>query len=633
MKKINLMKKRIFILLLIISITSFLGFGNNSFAPPPPINDECSNAILLTPTPTNLYSTFTNDSATVSSGIPLPGCATFTGGGDVWFSVMVPVNAHLFIDSKKGTMNDAGMAVYTGSCSNLTLLACNDNKACGPDPNMPQIDLIGLPANQVIYIRFWGKGNNNFGTFQLSVVFSTPQPSCSNLGFENDFTAWFATLGQQYEVIGAATPIYVPLLFNNTTDPNFAIETSGNDTYGGFPKVYSGAKSLRIGDSLTYKAYDGASVEQTFTVGANNTNFIFNYAIVLQKGGHPYYEESFFKVDFFKPDSNSDTCNSFAIAYPNSGLLPAISGNSNVFYKPWTSASIDLSAYIGQNVTVRFTVSDCVPGAHFGYAYLDCSCAPFQITTTHDTICAGDTVILTAPSGAASYFWSSGDTSQSIVVNPTLTTTYSCNITSIGACSNTISKTIYIGQLFPPPASAGNISSLNNDTVIQNQNNVLYVVPPIIDATTYIWSYSGNGASFFPSNITTSDSVFINFDANATSGNLTVKGHNNCGGDGTVSPNYPINVTVGVIENFNNLKYKLFPNPCENILNIDFGDFKEKATTVSIYSITGIEVLKSDIKMLTKNLLQLDISSLSKGMYFVEIKNDQQSIIKKFVKE
>ena len=132
---------------------------------------------------------------------------------------------------------------------------------------------------------------------------------------------------------------------------------------------------------------------------------------------------------------------------------------------------------------------------------------------------------------------------------------------------------------------------------------------------------------------TTSDSVFINFDANATSGNLTVKGHNSCGGDGTVSANYSINVTVGIVENFNNLKYNLFPNPCDNILNIDFGDFKEKAITISIYSITGIEVLKSDIKMLTKNLLQFDISSLSKGMYFVEIKNEKQSIIKKFVRE
>ncbi|MFZ4739646.1 MAG: T9SS type A sorting domain-containing protein [Bacteroidales bacterium] len=626
------MKKRIFILLLIISISSFMGFGNTTFAPPPPINDECSSAILITPTSTNLYTTYSNDSATVSSGIPLPGCATFTGGGDVWFSVMVPVNAHLFIDSKKGTMNDAGMAVYSGGCSNLTLLACNDNKACGPDPNMPQIDLI-VPAFQVIFIRFWGNGNNNFGTFQLSVVFSTPQPSCTNLGFENDYSAWFATLGQQYEVIGAGTPIYVPLLFNNTTDPNFAIDTSGIDQYGGFPKVYAGTKSLRIGNTATYQTYDGASVEQSFTVDTN-TNFIINYAVVLETGGHPYNEQPFFKVDFFKPNGNSDTCNSYTLALPNSGLLPAIGGNPTVFYKPWTKAGIDLTAYLGQNVTVRFTVSDCSPGAHFGYAYIDCSCAPFKITSSHDTICAGDTVTLTAPSGGSNYIWSPGaETTQSIVVNPTLTTTYSCTITSIGGCSSTISKTIYIGQLFPPPASAGNISSLNNDTVIQNQNNVLYVVSPIIDATTYIWSYSGNGANFFPSNITTSDSVFINFDANATSGNLTVKGHNNCGGDGTVSPNYPINVTVGVIENVNNLKYNLFPNPCDNILNIDFVDFKEKATTVSIYSITGIEVLKSDIKMLTKSLLQFDISSLSKGMYFVEIKNDKQSSIKKFVKE
>ncbi|MCX6231668.1 MAG: hypothetical protein NTZ33_09000, partial [Bacteroidetes bacterium] len=450
---------RYLIFLFIGIINPVLSFGiTKSATPPPPVNDECAAAIYITPTATNSYTTFDNFNATISTGVTAPPCAT-PMSGDVWFAVMVSSSGHLIFDSKAGSITDGGMAIYTGSCSNLTLIACNDDKAplwndtgnpAYPDKYMPQIDKIGLPMYMLVYIRFWGKGATNFGTFQLTVVYSPTQPPCTNPGFENDYSGWFATLGQQYiGAPGAPTPVYFPITFNNTSDPNFAIVTTGNDIYGGFPKVYSGTKSIRIGDTVYGQNYDAASIEQTFTVGSN-TNFIYHYAVVLQNGNHPFIEQPFFQIDLFDQNGTLINCGIYSVALPNTAFIQS-TVNSYTYYKPWTPISVNLSAYLGQNVTIRFTVADCAQLVHIGYAYLDCECQPFGITSTLDTICIGNTDTLSAPPGALSYVWTPGnDTTQKIVVSPATNTNYSCLVTTMGntPCSSTVTKTIYVYPVF-----------------------------------------------------------------------------------------------------------------------------------------------------------------------------------------
>ncbi|MEI6694513.1 MAG: gliding motility-associated C-terminal domain-containing protein [Bacteroidota bacterium] len=498
--------------IIIVLITSFSGFGNKKSPPsppPPPLNDDCSGAISITPTTTGVYSTYDNFNSTPSIGVPAPGCASYMGG-DVWFSVMVPLSGHLIFDSKAGTMTNGGMAIYSGGCMGLTLLACNDNK--GPaalytgdlDYFMPQIDRIGLPVYMTIYIRFWGSGSNNFGSFQLSVIYSPPQPPCTNLGFENNYDGWFTTLGQQYDgATTAGTPTYVPISFNNTSDPNFTIETTGTDMYGGFPKVYSGTKSLRIGETATYQNYDGASVEQSFIVGTN-TNFIYHYAVVLQTGGHPFYQQPFFQIDLFDQNGSPISCGIYSVALPSSVFIQS-TVLSSAYYKPWTTISVNLSAYVGQSVTIRFTASDCSPGGHWGYAYLDCSCQPFDITSATDTICAGFNDTLYAPPGANSYSWTGagiiGSTSsQILVVSPTTTTTYNCNVTTQGntLCSSNITKKIIVDPGFV--ASASNNSPIcPGDTLFLNSTSPAGMI-------SYHWTgpngFTANTANAFIPNAT-----------------------------------------------------------------------------------------------------------------------------------
>ena len=133
--------------------------------PPPPANDNPCNAIPLTPDSTCTYQTYTTENASGTPGLEDPGCANYEGG-DVWFSVVVPSGCSLAFDSQTGVITDGGMAIYRGSCNNLTLIECNDD---GSDNGlMAAITAGGLVPGDTIWIRFWEFGNDNPGTFVLS---------------------------------------------------------------------------------------------------------------------------------------------------------------------------------------------------------------------------------------------------------------------------------------------------------------------------------------------------------------------------------------------------------------------------------------------------------------------------------
>ena len=77
------------------------------------------------------------------------------------------------------------------------------------------------------------------------------------------------------------------------------------------------------------------------------------------------------------------------------------------------------------------------------------------------------------------------------------------------------------------PGAAGTISGITS--TCRGQNNITYTVPVIANITSYIWT--------LPSGVTgtsSTNSITVSFTNIAVSGNITVKGHNNCG-DGAES--------------------------------------------------------------------------------------------------
>ncbi len=111
----------------------------------------------------------TNAGASNTVGIPDPGCAGYSGG-DVWFTFTMPsYGYHTILELSAGTMTDGGMAVYSGTdCSNLTLVACDDNSGSGNMPTLTIEDGCQFgDANEVFWVRVWENGNDNNGTFDI----------------------------------------------------------------------------------------------------------------------------------------------------------------------------------------------------------------------------------------------------------------------------------------------------------------------------------------------------------------------------------------------------------------------------------------------------------------------------------
>jgi gliding motility-associated-like protein len=179
--------------------------------PPPPSNDEPCNAIPLNVAENGTcnFQQFTNASATGTSGVPAPGCASYQGG-DVWFTVVVPCTGSIILDSQTGDITDGGMAIYRGTCDNLTLIVCDDDGSA--NGLMPRISRTGLTPGETLWVRFWEYGNDNNGNFSICAQAPPPAPPAATCQTAQSFCT-------------STTPTTVP---NITGQPN----TAGGGVYG-----------------------------------------------------------------------------------------------------------------------------------------------------------------------------------------------------------------------------------------------------------------------------------------------------------------------------------------------------------------------------------------------------------------
>lgn len=92
---------RVAILLLSFSLTNSLWSQTDDpcGAPVLPVNTSCT------------YTGGTNATATASTDVPAPGCASYSGG-DVWYQVVVPAGGSLTMETATGVITDGGMAIY-----------------------------------------------------------------------------------------------------------------------------------------------------------------------------------------------------------------------------------------------------------------------------------------------------------------------------------------------------------------------------------------------------------------------------------------------------------------------------------------------------------------------------------------
>jgi gliding motility-associated-like protein len=231
---------------------------------------------------------------------------------------------------------------------------------------------------------------------------------------------------------------------------------TGLDPYGGFPIVAPGGNySLKLGTNDMNYLSDRVRYKVHVPVGLSNYALIYRYAIVMQDPGHVAAQQPRFTVSTI--DSNTGNlvpCSQFTYV---AGSLPGFSVSSvssSVFYKPWSSAIINLSGYAGHTILIDFARGDCGLGGHFGYGYVDMSCGLFAISL-NSCYTPGGTTTLTGPPGFKSYRWMDStyttviDSGQIVnIATPPSSRTYRLIITPYPGygCADTLSARVLVSN-------------------------------------------------------------------------------------------------------------------------------------------------------------------------------------------
>ncbi len=74
---------------------------------------------------------------------------------------------------------------------------------------------------------------------------------------------------------------------------------------------------------------------------------------------------------------------------------------------------------------------------------------------------------------------------------------------------------------------------------------------------------------------------------------------------------------------------KVYPIPAKNIVNLSLGTMDDENMTITIYNMLGAKVMNQKMKAISGDIVQLDLSTIDSGVYFINIINGGKSITKK----
>ncbi len=88
----------------------------------------------------------------------------------------------------------------------------------------------------------------------------------------------------------------------------------------------------------------------------------------------------------------------------------------------------------------------------------------------------------------------------------------------------------------------------------------------------------------------------------------------------------------GIGDGVETLAFEIYPNPAQNIIQIQCSEFKTESGIIEILSLDGKKILEKEIEIGIENI-ELDLNNLKSGIYLCKISTDKKSSTKKLIIE
>jgi len=452
--------------------------------------------------------------------------------------------------------------------------------------------------------------------FISSVCFSqnpSNSSSCSpgDIGVENgNFGTWQGFTGTVSSgPVVTLSPAALPAAGQISIVPPPGIDPCSNASNPVYLPAPGSQFSIQLGNNQT--GCGAERITHVFTVTPQDTNFIYQYSVVMQDPGHAPSDQPFLELAMYNQNNNVIPCSyQKIVAGPSLPGFYTSATCSQVYYKPWTFTGVNLSAYIGQQVTVMATNGDCALCGHYGYSYLDFSCGPLILT---NTFCQADTsVLVNAPiEPGFTYSWSTGQTISAITVNPQITDTVTVQVMSPSGCSFYLT---YI--LIPTIINAGFTHTITGNTVSFTDTT------GITGGNIVGWSWN-----FGDGNTSSSQNPVHTYSVSGTyTVCLVVNSAAGCMDTACQIIILPP-ISVNDTELFSSIN--IFPNPSSGNLFLDFGNRNFGKAEIFFSNIIGQTLFETTIPANGKQAM--DVSGFSDGIYFLKLKTDYGIVTKKIV--
>lgn len=383
------------------------------------------------------------------------------------------------------------IVLYSGDCSNLVQIS-NDYLISEEDSVL------------VIHARWLTPGSS----YLLKLEFETDTfLECSKCGIPaGTFDISIENLGKDF-VIPVTTcfdPCPAQLIVNGDFEAGNAGFTSANTfqtctqiTQAPPPYVYgicTNASSMNPAGWSSSPHQGALAMYADVPENPNNTTFLSFYAQVIPVKPNETYCISFWYKNI-APNATILPNITVWITGNGSGVHPLVAQTGNISTDGiWRKLTFQWTSFIN-DTQITFSLLSIPSGsANSGndvgiddVSILGAS-APATISASATTICTGQQITITAftCSQTATYSWNTGATTNSIVVNPSTTTTYTCVIND-GCLTYVRSVTINVIPSIsfttnPFPACSGQSIQFTNNTFTGNS------------PTTYSWNFGDPGS-------------------------------------------------------------------------------------------------------------------------------------------